>query len=372
MTTALYVLAAILMLGVMVTVHEAGHFFAARATGIPVKEFAIGFGPKLISWKSKKHETRFFLRLFLIGGYCMFYGEDDTEGQEASNDPRAIGNYPVWKRFVTVLLGPGMNFLLALIVAAGLFGLVGEDTGGEFGCAVVQAVSEGSPAAAAGLREGDVITAINGMNASGLSADGKYMLSVLVDGYQPGDPPLSIRLLRGDTPLSLQLIPEYDEEEGRYLMGVSVGIQYTPAYAPVSVPRAVQLGADYCVRAGGAILSSLKDLITTGKGFQESSGPVGIVQLIAEETQRSAQNSQLEAVVTFGELLTMISVNLGLFNLLPIPGLDGSRLLFLIVEAVRRKPVPRKVEAYIHMAGFVLLLGLMIIMTYKDILKIFR
>ena len=159
--TTLYVLAAILMLGIMVTVHEAGHFFAARLTGIPVKEFAIGFGPKLLSWKSKKYETQFFLRLIPAGGYCMFYGEDDTQGKEV-NDPRAIGHYAVWKRFITVFMGPAMNFLLALVVASALFMAVGEDIGGDYGYAVVQSVGENTPASQAGLRKGDVLLSVTG------------------------------------------------------------------------------------------------------------------------------------------------------------------------------------------------------------------
>ena len=370
--TILYILAAIVMLGIMVTVHEAGHFFAARLTGIPVKEFAIGFGPKLLSWKSKKHETQFFLRLIPAGGYCMFYGEDDTEGSEAKTDPRAIGNYAVWKRFLTILMGPLMNFVLAFVVATAIYGAVGEDVGGEYGCAVVASVQENSPAALSGLQAGDVLLTVNGQSAAGLTDQGGYTLSALVDAYRPGDGPLLIGVQRGNSMLTASLIPQFDEQEGRYLMGVQVGIQYTPRYAPISLPRAAALSADYCVNAAGAILSALGDLITTGKGFQESSGPVGIVQLIAEETQHSAESSLRDALLTYGQLLCMISVNLGLFNLIPIPGLDGSRLIFLIIEAIRRKPVPRKVEAYVHMAGYLLLLALMLVMTFKDVLKIFR
>lgn len=365
-----YILAALLMLGVMVTVHEAGHFFAARLTGIPVKEFAIGFGPKLFSWRSKKHETRFFLRLIPAGGYCMFYGEDDTEGKEAKEDPRSIGKFAVWRRMVTIFMGPVMNFVLAMAVAAALYAGVGEDVGGEFGYAVVQSVSENTPAAEAGMQEGDVILSINGQDAGGLAPENDqgstgYMLSYLIDSYREGDAPLTVGIDRNGEMLEKSLIPQYSAAEGRYLLGITIGFQYTPAYAPVSVFRAVALGADYCVRAAGDILGGLRDLITTGRGLEETSGPVGIIQLIAEETRAYGW-------LTYAELLVMISVNLGLFNLIPIPGLDGSRLVFLLIEGVRRKPVPRKVEAYVHMSGYLILMALMIVMTYKDILKIFR
>ena len=369
----LYILAAIVMLGIMVTIHEAGHFFAARLTGIPVKEFAIGFGPQIFKWKSKKHETQFFLRAIPAGGYCMFYGEDDAKGDEAKTDPRAIGNYAVWRRVVTVFMGPAMNFVLALIVAAGLFGLVGEDTQGRYADypLVVSVDSEGA-AAEAGILPGDRLTAVNGQDALGVTGDGTaLLLSSLIDS-EAASGPIALGVRRGDEALTVTLTPNYDAALNRYLIGVTLSPGYVPGYTAVSLPRAFQLAAGYCVTAGGAILRSLKDLITTGAGLDQTSGPVGIVTMIAEETQRSAAASWKDALITYGELLVLISVNLGLFNLLPIPGLDGSRILFLLVEGVRRKPVPQKVEAYVHLTGYVLLFGLLIVMTYKDILRIFR
>ena len=372
----LYILAAILMLGIMVTIHEAGHFFAARLTGIPVKEFAIGFGPRLLSWKSKKYETQFFLRAIPAGGYCMFYGEDDTEGTEAKNDPRAIGNYAVWRRIVTVFMGPMMNFVLALVVATALYGMVGEDTqGGYTKYPSITSVDAGGAVAQAGieLRAGDELISVNGQDALGVTEDGTNLkLTALLDSLAPSGEPLTIGARRGTEEFTFQVTPVYNAQLNRYLMGVSLNSGYVPGFTTVSIPRAVELGANYCVTAGGAILRSLKDLITTGAGFDQTSGPVGVVQLIAEETQRSASDSAREALITYGELLVMISVNLGLFNLLPIPGLDGSRILFLIVEGIRRKPVPQKIEAYVHMTGYLLLIGLMLVMTYKDILRIFR
>ena len=369
--TLLFILAAILMLGIMVTIHEAGHFWAARWTGSPGKEVAIGFGPRLLQWKRKKYETQFFLRLIPAGGYCMFYGEDDVEEKE-KDDPRAMHHFAAWRRIVTVAAGPVMNFVLALIVAACIFASVGEDTHGVYGYTVIQSVVPGSPAEAAGLKSQDVILSINGEDASGLAADGEnYKVSALIDACA-GDGPLSVAVKRGNETLTVQATPRYDEAEKRHMLGVTLLVQYTPGYTSVSLPRAVQLGARYCVQAGGAILGSLRDLVTTGRGFEESSGPVGIIRLIAEETQSAAKTSGAGAVITYAQLLVLISVNLGLFNLIPIPGLDGSRIVFLLIEAVRGKPVPRKAEAYVHTAGYVLLLGLMLVMTFKDVLRIFE
>lgn len=361
------------MLGVMVTVHEAGHFFAARLTGIPVKEFSIGMGPKLLSWKRKKHETQFSLRLIPAGGYCMFYGEDDTEGKEAKEDPRSIGKFAPWRRMITIFMGPAMNFVLALIVASALYGVVGEATEGHFIAPQVVSVEAGSPAEQAGILPGDSLETVNGQSAVGVTEDGTaWNLTVLINAYEEGGEPLTLGVRRGEDTLTVQIAPRYNEAEKRYLMGVSLNPGYVPVYSSVSVFRAVELGADYCVRAAGAIVEALRNLVTTGAGLEQTSGPVGIVKLIAEETQRSAAESAQEAFLTYGQLLVMISVNLGLFNLIPIPGLDGSRLVFLLIEAIRRKPVPQKVEAYVHTAGYVLLFGLMIVMTCKDVLNIFR
>lgn len=369
--TILYILAAILMLGVMVTVHECGHFLGARATGIPVKEFAIGFGPRLLSWKSKKYETRFFLRLIPAGGYCMFYGEDEISGVQA-DDPRNLGNHKVWKRFLTIAMGPLMNFVLALVVACGIFVILGEDTDGQVGRSFITVVDAGSPADQAGLLPNDSFVSVNGQNAAGLSDDGQLMITSLLGAYQAGDDPLNIVVSRQGESVSVQVTPLYDQARGRYMIGVGLDYEYTPGYTPVSPGRALYLGTHYCVETGGAIIRALGTMLTTGEGFKDSSGPIGTIQIIAEETQRSAQQGGGTAWVTYATLLVMISVNLGLFNLIPIPGLDGSRLVFLLIEAIRRKPTPQKVEAYVHMTGYMMLLGLMLVLTYKDILRIFQ
>ncbi len=359
LTNAFFILAALFMLGVMVLVHECGHFFAARLTGIPVKEFGIGFGPKLTSWKSKKYDTVFLLRLVPAGGYCMFYGEDDTTGKQAS-DPRSINRHKVWKRMLTIFMGPMMNFLLALVVAVCFFAFAGVQT---YGHAVIAEVVPGGAAEEAGVQAGDVVLAINETDAAGMNADGtEIMVRELVGSYKAGDSPMTFEIARGETTLTCQIAPRFCETDGRMMIGVI--LQSPIVYVPCSIFDAFKAGAAYCVQAGGAILEGLGRLITTSDGIKEASGPVGIITMITEETRENGWLSYLS-------LLIMISVNLGLFNLLPIPGLDGSRIIFLLVEAIRRKPVPQKIEAYIHMAGYLVLIGLVVILTYRDILKIF-
>lgn len=355
----LFIVAAVFLLGVMVMIHEFGHFCAARMTGIPVKEFAIGFGPKLLSWQSKKHGTVFLLRLIPAGGYCMFYGDEDAQGA-AQDDPRCINRFSVWKRMLTIAMGPIMNFVLALVAAICLYLALGE---GMVDHTVIAAVDANGPAAQSGVMAGDVILAVNGEDAQGTSASGQLAAVEMIGAYRDGDAPLTLTVRRGESTAQLHVTPRYDEAQGRALIGVNVS--YTVRYQPIGLPRAVGLGAQYCVRAAGAILNGLKNMITTGQGLKESSGPVGIVQYIAEETQKSGWTAYVE-------LLVLISVNLGLFNLIPIPGLDGSRIVFLLIEAIRRKPVNQKIEAYVHLSGYVLLFGLMLLMTCKDILHIFR
>lgn len=359
LTNAFFVLAALFMLGVMVLVHECGHFFAARLTGIPVKEFGIGLGPKIAKWKSKKHDTDFLLRLIPAGGYCMFYGEDDADGKHV-DDARSIGRHPVWKRALTIFMGPVMNFLLAFLVAVCFYFAAGVQT---YGYAVIAEVSPGGAAEAAGVRVGDIVKSVNGLDAAGLSEDGgEIRVRELIGAYQQSDAPMTVTLARGDETISLQIAPRYDEGEGRMMIGVN--LQSPVVYAPCTLPEAVGAGARYCVAAGGAVLKGLRQMFFSGEGIQNASGPVGIINMITEETRENGWLAYLS-------LLILISVNLGLFNLLPVPGLDGSRLIFLLIEAVRRKPVPQKIEAYVHMAGYLALIALVVVLTYKDILRIF-
>ena len=361
--TIFYVLAAILMLGIMVTIHECGHFWAARLTGIPVREFAIGFGPALKQWKSKKYDTVFFIRAIPAGGYCAFYGEDDPT-QADSTDPKLYNNASPWKRFVTIMMGPMMNFILALVVACGFFLATGEPVDVEVGKCTIVSVTEGGPADMGGLRSGDIVDAVNGADASGMTDSGELTLISLISSHKEGDSALRMTVTRGGEQVECQVAPVYDQAEGRMMIGVTLQSDARYIYAPVNVFRSVELGAAACWNAGGAILGGLKDLVTTGKGIEDTGGPVRIVQVITEETREYG----FEAWIN---LLMVISVNLGIMNLLPIPGLDGSRLLFLVVEGIRRKPLNRKVEAYVHTAGFVLLFGLFLVLTYRDLLHLF-
>ncbi|MDD2561046.1 MAG: site-2 protease family protein [Eubacteriales bacterium] len=357
--TAFYILAAVLMFGVMITVHEAGHFFAARLFRIPVREFSIGFGPQLLKWKRKKHSTLFFLRAIPLGGYCAFYGEDDVSG-ESKSDPRAFGKHSVFKRLMTILMGPVMNFLLAFVVAVIFYTISGVPAPAGPTVTVVQSVNQDSPAEAAGILPGDQIISVNGYPVT------DNLIPLIAQESGPNADTLAFSVLRGEEgaqdEVLLRVRPLFDNVEKRYMIGVNA-LTSTPAeWSPGSVGDVIKSSVVLCYNAGVSIISALKNLVTRGQGINELSGIVGITQLIVEETRQS----QLQGYLY---LMAVISINLGLINLLIFPGLDGSRMLFLVVEAIRGKPLER--EGYVHAIGMILLFGLMIWITFRDIVRLF-
>ncbi|MBR6028322.1 MAG: RIP metalloprotease [Clostridia bacterium] len=356
----LYILSAILLLGILVAAHEWGHFISARALGIAVDEFSIGFGPKLLGWKSRKHDTAFSLRLIPMGGYCAFHGEDDREGA-FRDDSRAYAKQPVWKRMISVLMGPGMNFILALAVLMAYYLAAGVPSSATVEPYLSQ-ISPGSPAAIAGLAAEDVITRVNGVDVLDGTAD------TLLDALRvtDGETPIALTVRRGGEERALTIDhAEWNAGENRYMIGVVISQRVLEIVrAPVSIGEALRYSWDDCVYAGGAILRALKGLVTTGEGFEDTSGPVGVISIVSEQVASGGLDTYLE-------LLAVISINLGLMNLLPIPGLDGSRFLFMLLEAIRRKPIAPEKEAMVHLAGMVFLFGVMIVFTFRDVMRLF-
>jgi len=331
------------MLGVLIMFHELGHYLAARWCGIDVKEFAIGMGPKIFSRKGK-HGTLFSLRVLPVGGFCMYYGED-----EEAPDPRAYNNQPVWKRFLSVIAGPFMNFLLALVVAVMFFMVWGV----EMPVPVIDKLDEGMPAIEAGLLPGDRILEIDGVPIT-RTRDASDLI------HSSQGMPLVFIVARGEEEFAVAVTPRYVEEHEAYLTGFQFGIVQTPLpFGP-----AITTSASFCQHVVVVTYQALGDLIFRGQGTEGISGPVGIVNVIQQETRAGGLPIYLQLAV-------LISINLGLMNLLPIPGLDGSRLIFFIVEAIRRKPLNRNVEGMIHFVGVVALLGVILVFTYQDVLNIF-
>ena len=337
----MYVVLALVLLGVLIIAHEFGHFLAARLCGIEVVEFSMGMGPLLLKKRSRRG-TQFSVRLLPIGGFCQFYGED-----EERDDPRAFNRQKLWKRALTVASGPLMNFLIAIVVIALYMSLLGLES-------IVPRVAEiEEPAMSAGLEVGDEIISVNGQQVSDTG-----MIAQAIS--QSAGKTVELVVLREGEFVELSIEPFLDEELGRYRVGMTFAVERVRVPLPKSVPFACAYGAE-SVRA---ILDALVGILSSGQGADQVTGPVGTVAGIYDMTQEGGIDVYLQ-------LLAMVSVNLGVMNLLPIPGLDGSRLLFLLAEAIRRKPVRRELEGAIHAAGLILLMGLMVVLTYKDIVQIF-
>lgn len=342
----MYVLIGILLLGILVAVHEFGHFIAARISGIEVMEFAVGMGPKIVGWTGKSG-TKFSLRCIPLGGFCAFYGEDDAEGK-TKDDPRAYHKQNVWKRIFTVAMGPMMNFVLAFLVALAFY----WSSGLLEVLPVVDAVSADTPAAVAGILPGDTLIAVDGVDyADSPVADIQSALN--------REGTADVTILRGGETLTLAMTPVWNDQYSRYM----IGITFTQQTTALPFDIAVQAAWSYCAQAGSAVFDALGGLFTDPEVRDQVSGPVGAVAVVSEAVKSDGFNA-------FISLLVMISVNLGIMNLLPIPGLDGSRIVFHLIEAVRRKPIKPEREAMVHLIGMVFLFALIIFFTFKDVIRL--
>ena len=335
---------AILMLAFIIIVHELGHYTVGRLCGIGIEEFSVGFGPKLVQWKRKG--ILYSLRLIIIGGYVRFTGED-----EDSDDPRAFNNQKVWKRFLTVLAGPLMNFVLAYLVAVGMLTGYGVyDVVPQVG-----SVIEGTPAAESGLADGDVILTVAG-EAIAYSGEGYARMVELIGAHDPEKPlPLTVR--RGGEEKTI-LTGLYQDVGGAWKMGIYM------SQVRVRMPffESLKYGGTLMATLTRELLNSIKNLIFHGEGLNQVSGTVGIVSEVSQTL-----NEGFYMVLYW---ILLISTNLGIVNLLPLPALDGGRLVFLIVEAIRRKPVPRDKEGLVNLAGLAAFFVLFIVLTYHDIVRI--
>lgn len=352
----IYILSAILMFGILITVHEAGHFFAARLNRIPVREFAIGFGPKLLKWKSKKHETDFSLRMIPMGGFCAFYGEDDGS-EAAKDDPRYFGNFSALKRLSTIIAGPVMNILLAFAVAIAFFVMSGIPTISGPATTTTQSVNANSPADIAGIQAEDTFVSINGIKVS------DNVSELINQAMIQGQTTIEVELDRPGTGLmTVQVSPLLDQSTRRYLLGVSLITSMPQEWRAGSFTEVIKSAFDLCVQVSTGIFRVLGDLIFRGQGLNDLTGFVGVTETIVKTTQASQLPGYLY-------LMCIISINLGVFNLLPVPGLDGSRIIFLLIEAIRGKPFKR--EGYVHAFGMILLFALMIWVNLRDVLRLF-
>ncbi|MDO5602782.1 MAG: RIP metalloprotease RseP [Oscillospiraceae bacterium] len=337
-------LVVILIFGAVILIHELGHFLTAKKCGIKVNEFAIGMGPRLL--KFGKGETTYSLRAFPIGGFVSMEGED-----EDSQDPRSFQRASVWKRILVTAAGAVMNFILGFLVLLILLSSMELLPSRMIADFTDDAVSNQG---ASPLKEGDEILSVNGRRCFILQ-DVYYEFTRIA-----GDSAEFVVKRDGENVVLPQVTFKIQEvtEAGNMIQQdfFIYGLQKTPL-------RVLGETCSWTMSYSRTIILSLMDLVTGRVPLNALSGPVGIVQAISEATDGGYQNVL--------SLLALFTINLGIFNLLPIPGLDGGHLLFLLIEAIRRKPIKQKYEAFIHMAGLALLMGLILLVTFWDITKLF-
>ena len=337
---------AVLIFSFIVFFHELGHFSLAKKNGIDVEEFAIGMGPNLFSKEYKG--TRYCIKLFPVGGLCMM-GEDEEATDSLSN----FNNKSVWARIAVIAAGPVFNFILAFVFAVILVAMVGYDK------PVITSVEEGYPAYEAGIEEGDTIVEMNGKRIHVFRDINAY------NQFHQGEETEIVFLHDGEKK-SVTLTPKMDEESNYYRFGIGGG-----SYTKANVFTALKYGVYEVKFWVSTTLDSLRMLITGKIGVDQLSGPVGIVNVVDDTYQQSKSYGIYMVVVQLLNIAILLSANLGVMNLLPLPALDGGRLVFLAVEAVRRKRIPPEKEGYVHLVGITLLMALMVFVMYNDIKRIF-
>jgi len=342
-------LLAVLALGILIIVHEGGHYFLARWSGMRVDRFSIGLGPKLVGWKHG--ETEFQVSMIPFGGFVQIAGLNPGEEGIAPDDPRAYQNRPAYKRFLTIFAGPATNYIFATIVMTISFLAWGVPELGKQ--PLVGELVAGKPAAAAGLQPGDEIRKVDGHDVT----DSKEVPK-LISATQGRE--FEIAVMRNGAPVTVHLKADQDGKEFR------VGIQLTENEIRVhkGAGEAIKQGFAFPIQYTGFIIHGFTEIFA-GRQKAQFSGPLGILKVMKNQIKLGARAAL--------DIAAIISVYLGFFNLLPLPALDGARLVFIGWEIISRRRVNQRVEQTIHMAGLLVLISFLLIITVgKDIPDMWR
>ncbi len=344
----------ILVFGIIVFFHEFGHFIVAKLNKITVSEFSIGMGPAIFSFG--KGETKYFLRLLPLGGYCLMLGED-----EDSDDENAFSNKSVFVRFLVIAAGPVFNFILAFLFSMILKNYIGCDP------AYLDDVVPHSPAYEAGIEAGDKILEVDG---SKIYTYRELTLYREVNGHKN---PITLKLERPDGEIYEVYVTPALDSDGVYRIGIQ-GTGYVECKGIGNNIKFAGYELRYWVKA---TVMSLKMIVSGGVESDDVMGPIGmggvmndVIEEVKEESETKAEAAKY-IVLNMLNWCILLSVNLGIMNLLPIPALDGGRLLFLAIEGVTRKKIPADKEAIINIIGFVLVLILMFVVLFNDIKNVF-
>ena len=340
------IILSLLIFGIIVCFHEFGHFVVAKKCDVKVNKFMIGFGPKLYAFT--KGETEYSIRLLPLGGACVMEGED-----EASEDSRSFAKKPLWQRFLIVFAGPLFNFIMAFVVACFVLLAAGFHT------TEIDHVMKDSPAEQSGLQAGDELISANA-HPLHFYKD----LSIYVFFNQQRD--IVLRYKRNGEIKESLIRPQYDEESGQYVLGI-YGKEETKK------PNIIQIipYAFYELESQTyTVWQSLKMLVQRKISLKEMSGPIGIIKTISDSYDQSIQVSVGTMLITMLNIVILLSVNLGVMNLLPIPALDGGRIAIFVAEGISGKKIKSETEALINLAGFAALMILIFIVMKNDISKI--
>ena len=359
MQTIINIIVFFLILGAIVLIHELGHFLTAKLFGVYCAEFSIGMGPKLFS--KKKGETEYQIRALPIGGYVAMAGEADQEDNEIMKDvpyERTLKGIKTWKKCVIMLAGVFMNFVLALVLLIGIYSFVEVQTN----TSEIGSVVKNKGAALAGIEAGDVINKITINNEEHIIASFSDIQEVLDNENLQLDTDtvtMKVGLTRNKHYLEKKVTAKYNNETKSYVMGI------TAAMKQLTFAEAIRQGINQFIEYALLIFTTLGKLITDmTHTVSQLSGPVGIYTVTAQVTQTGS-------ISTLLSLTALLSTNIGMFNLLPIPGLDGSQVLFALIEKVIRREIPTRIKYALQMAGLILVFGLMIFVTINDIGKFF-
>ena len=341
----------IVIFGVVVISHEFGHFLLAKAGGIHVVEFSVGMGPNLFSFN--KGDTKYSLKLLPIGGACMFEGEDGLNNEAGDDSPGSFNNANVWRRISTVLAGPVFNFILGALIAAVMVCLI------QISLPVVR-VAEDSAALEAGLQDNDRIISLNG--------DRVYLFEeIMLFNRVNGAKEVELVFERDGQLMSTRLTPRYNPDSGSYVIGI-----YCNAAAQergLARLKYAWYEMRFCVKQ---TYESLLLLVRGQVKREEMAGPVGIaVNVVGKTYTQAKEYGWMTVLVNMLNITLLLTINLGILNLLPIPALDGGRLVFLLVEVLRGKPVPPEKEGMVHFVGLMFFMGLMLVVFFNDLRNIF-
>ncbi len=342
--TILYIIIAILIFGFLILIHEGGHFLFARLFGVTVNEFAIGMGPAIYTHRSHKTNIAYSLRAIPFGGYVSMAGED-----EESEDENAFYKKPVWQRIIITVAGASMNLIAGILVMTILIAAAAS-----LPSSTIYSFQEENVSAQYGLMEGDRVVKVGNTR---VYTGNELVYEIMRQGVEPVD----LTVVRNGEKSVLSDVEFAQMEDSGVLFGKPDFIVYSESKTVLNVAKHAVCRSASTIKM---VYDSLYDLLTGRYGVEAISGPVGVTAVMTEVAKESTADLVYMAVV--------ITMNLGVMNLLPLPALDGGRLVFLILEGIRRKPVSRKVEGYVHFAGFALLMVLMVLIMAKDIVTLFR